>query len=55
MTDRTRVLVYVAGLVAAFALAFAVGRLASPYLSEPEPDRGHGDMGAQAAVLEDGR
>jgi hypothetical protein len=47
MADRTRVLLYVAALVAAFALAFVVGRLAAPYLSEPEPDPGH-RMGAAA-------
>ena len=50
MADRTRVLVYVAGLVAAFALAFVVGRVAAPYLSVPEPDPGHGP-GMGAAVV----
>ena len=51
MADRTRVLVYVAGLVAAFALAFVVGRVAAPYLSEPEPAHGPGDESGHAAVV----
>lgn len=41
MTDRDRVLAYVAALVVAFVLAFLVGRIAAPQVGGSEPSGQH--------------
>lgn len=41
MSERDRVLAYVAALVAAFVLSLLIGRVAAPYVGGPEPAEQH--------------